>query len=54
VQAGADPKEAKIQEGRGASGISPVTLATALDVGRKPLKPGARELARITPQERGQ
>jgi hypothetical protein len=46
------PEESEIQEGRGASVISPITLVTALEAGRKPLKSRAIELARVKPQAR--
>jgi hypothetical protein len=42
------PEESEIQEGRGASVISPITLVTALEAGSKPLKARAIELARET------
>jgi len=42
------PEESELQEGRGASVISPITLATALEAGRKPLKSRADGLERET------
>jgi hypothetical protein len=46
------PEESEIQEGRGASVISPITLVTALEAGSKALKSRAIELARVKPQAR--
>jgi len=41
-----NPRKAKIQEGRGAGVISPITQVTALEAGSNPLKSTAIELAR--------
>lgn len=42
------PGESEIQEGRGASVVSTITLVTALEARSKPLKAGAIELEQKT------